>query len=115
MDMDEESINTNGMQMIGASYMMRDKHLDDYYIWRAHHQLQTEDEVAFQKKFKSFRLPFRNEIRQDEKLDAYSHETYDQKKRIVPEPKMGALIERRYDQIAAEYFTKKYLKQKKAD
>ena len=28
---------------------------------------------------------------------------------------MGALIERRYDQIAAEYFTKKYLKQKKAE
>ena len=75
LDTDEESIG----QSIGTpSLMARDTKLDDYYNWQAHHQLQTDNEAAFQKKFKSFRLPFRNEIRPEEgKLDAYSHETYD--------------------------------------
>lgn len=44
----------------------RDPNLDDYYLWQAHQQLETFDETKFAKKLKSFRIPFRNEIRQDE-------------------------------------------------
>lgn len=56
----------------------RDPTLNQYYLWKAHKHMQTDNEAVYSKKFKSLRLPFRNEIRQDEgKLDEYSHETYD--------------------------------------
>ena len=90
--------------------------MDDYYLWQAHQHLETYDEAKYAKKLKSFRIPFRNEIRQDEgKLEAYSHEKYDQKQRIVPLPKMGAGVSKRYDTISSEYFTKKSIKQANAD
>ena len=40
--------------------------------------LNTNDESTFAKKFKSYRLPFRNEIRPEEgKVANFSHEAYD--------------------------------------
>ena len=78
----------------------RDANLDAYYYWKVHQISFTNDDAIFSQKLKSFRIPFRNEIRHDEtKLEAYSHKPFDQKARIVPEPKMGAPISKRYDSI----------------
>ena len=51
------------------------------------------------------------EVRADEgKVEQFSHQKYDQKQRIVPLPKMGAPVSKRYDAISTEYFTRKSIK-----
>ena len=42
-----------------------------------------------------------------EKVEAFNHEPYDQKKRIVPPPKMGKPIDNKYDDLVHNYFEKK--------
>lgn len=55
----------------------RDANLDSYYYWKVHQICDTHDGDKFAQKLKSFRIPFRNEIRNDEKLDSYSHKPFD--------------------------------------
>jgi hypothetical protein len=49
------------------------------------------------------------------KLDDFSHEPYDQKKRIVPLPRMGAPVDKNYYRSIERYEHKKEIKQLKAE
>lgn len=44
------------------------------------------------------------------KVDEFSHIPYDQKQRYVPLPKMGASVDKKYDQLIDNYFSKKEIK-----
>ena len=100
--------------------MTRDAAQDAFYLWKAHQHLQTGNEATFVKKLKSIRQPFRAQINQmqgagniyNEKEDGaekYSHEKVDYKnKRIVPLPKTGGAIAKRYEEVAGKYFEQRY-------
>jgi len=93
----------------------RDTSKDSMYLWQAHQYLQTSDASAVARKLKSIRIPFQGTIDQGEKLDNFSHHEYDQKQRIVPSPRMGAIVAQKYDHMIGNYFAKKEQKQKNAD
>jgi len=48
-------------------------------------------------------------------LDEFSHQPYDQKQRIVPEPKMGGQVLKRYEDMMDSYLSKKELNKRVAD
>jgi len=85
------------------------------YFWAAHQYLETHDEPQVFKKMKSVRIPFQGSVDQGEKVEAFSHQPYDQRQRIVPSPRMGAPVARRYEEIIGDYRGKQERKQQRAD
>lgn len=85
----------------------RDKAQDLKYFKMAHSYLQTRDKELFLPKLKSIRIPFQNKVDIGEKIGDYLHKPPDANQTFIPTPKMGAKINKRYDEWINQYQMKK--------